>query len=545
MLPTKLKSFLSFLRPIGIPLILPSLVLLGLEWGWVSLEAQFLGYKGSVAAVGPDPRLSVVGISFPPLLVFGTALLGSSGLLQILLGSLLLLWWWRQLARLPVGVGWRWLWGMLMVVQPSFGLMLLRSPTWIATAGLLGINMALLLSLSRVDKEKKDYVPRAAGDPRTESPISPTPEMAQRPLPLTLRLVLLGLCLAPLMVLRWESWWLLPWVALIVVLAFGHESWGFRGTAVLVTGFMSLTLILGWLYVNWLAVGDPWAFTYQPSSGLRLPQLQAWLISAGGWNGLAQAGIWLLAVVPAYLMLGLGTCLSFGSGRWVWGLGWALPLVLVVVSFWQGLFLPELSRFGVFWVLMPLVLGAYLDSKGKGGLGRRFSVTALLILSLLSSGYVLDQGSLLPEEQELWQQLRPQTRPTSQPLHPWQAQRQAQRQVGQYLFQHLLPGQRVLTDDALHFEAIFWAGDPRLFVTPHQHEFSSALQRPPEWVDYILVAGPADPLGSADRILQFWPQLTFEGLPGFVEVYSSPQARLWNRCREKGAESALEGSLSL
>jgi hypothetical protein len=48
-------------------------------------------------------------------------------------------------------------------------------------------------------------------------------------------------------------------------------------------------------------------------------------------------------------------------------------------------------------------------------------------------------------------------------------------------------------------------------------------------VDYLLVAGPADPLRSADRILQFWPELNFEGLPGFREVYSSPQVRLWAR----------------
>ncbi|MEN9225102.1 MAG: hypothetical protein Q6L60_02180 [Thermostichus sp. HHBFW_bins_43] len=531
MLPTKFKSFFRFFGPIGIPFLLFPLALVGLEWGWGwrSLETQFLGYTGSVAAVGPDPRLSVVGISFPPLLVLGTALLGSPLLLHILLGSLLLLGWWRQLARLPVGVGWRWLWGMLMAVQPSFGLMLLRSPTWIATAGLLGINMALLLPLSHVGKVKKAL--RAEVDPVTGSSALGIVGQSQQSLLLTLRLVLLGLCLAPLMVLRWESWWLLIWVGLMVLLAFWQESWGFRGTAVLVVSFMSLTLILGWLYVNGLAVGDPWAFTYWPSSGLKLPQLQAWLISAGGWDGLAQAGIWLLAVVPAYLMLGLGTFLSFGPGRWVWGLVWALPLVLLVVSFGQGLFLPELSRFGVFWVLMPLVLGSYLTADGKSRLGQKIGVTALLVLSLLSSGFVLTQGSLLPEEQALWQQLQaePQPSPASQPLQHWQAQRQAQQQVGQYLHQHLRPRQRVLTDDALHFEAIFWAGDPRLFITPHQYEFSIALQQPQEWVDYLLLSGPEAPWSPSDPLLQFWPELSSGSLPGFVEVYGSPQVRLLAR----------------
>ncbi|MCF2970144.1 hypothetical protein L1047_02895 [Synechococcus sp. Nb3U1] len=529
MLVTKLKTFFTFFGALGIPFVLLTLVLVGLEWawGWVSLEDQFLGYKGSVAAVGPDPRLSVVGISFPPLLVLGTALLGSPLLLRIALGSLLLLWGWRQLAQLPVGVGWRWLWGMLIALQPSFGLMLLRSPGWIATAGLLGVNMTLLLPLSRVGKVKKD----AEVDPGTGSPALSTPEIvgqSQRPLPLTLRLVLLGLCLAPLMLLRWESWWLLIWVDLLVLLAFWRESWGFRGTAVLVVSFMSLALILGWLYMNGLAVGDPWAFVYQPSSGLRLPQLQAWLISAGGWDSLAQAGIWLLVVVPAYLIVGVGTMVQWIGGRWVWALGWACPVVLLVASLGQGLFVPELSRFGVFWMLMPLLLGSYLQV-GRGGWGQRLGITAALLLSLLTSGYVLTHGTLIPEEQDLWQRLQASSRPPSQLVQQWQTQRQEQRQVGQYLLQHLLPGQRVLVDDALHFEAIFWAGDPRLFITPHQHEFSIALQQPQEQVDYLLLAGLEDPLRSSDRLLQFWPELNFGSLPEFVEVYGSPQVRLLAR----------------
>ncbi|MCJ2543205.1 hypothetical protein JX360_09840 [Synechococcus bigranulatus str. 'Rupite'] len=503
------------------------------------MEAQFLGYTGSVAAVGPDPRLSAVGISFPPVLVFGTALLGSPLLLQSLLGSLALLGMWQQLAQLPVGVGWRWLWGMLMVVQPSFGLMLLRSPSWIAAAGLLGINMALLLPLSQVGNATKDSVPllQAEVDPGTGSPILSTPEMivqGQRPLPVTLRLVLLGLGLAPLMLLRWESGWLLLWVALLVLLAFWRESWGFRGTAVLVTSFMSLTLILGWLYMNWLATGDPWAFTYQLGSGLRLPQLQAELIAVQGWNGLAEAGFWLLAVVPAYLIVGVGTLFSSGSGRWVWAMGWACPIVLLVASLGQGLFLPELSRFGMFWVLMPLLLGSYLRV-GQAGLGRRLGITAALLLSLLTSGYVLTQRTGVAEEQDLWQRLQISSRQPSQLVQQWQTQRQEQRQVGQYLLQHLLPGQRVLADDALHFEAIFWAGDPRSFVTPHQYDFSIALQQPQERVDYLLLAGPQNPVRASDSVVQFWSGLAFgELLPGFVEVYGSPQVRLLARSQEVG-----------
>jgi hypothetical protein len=160
---------------------------------------------------------------------------------------------------------------------------------------------------------------------------------------------------------------------------------------------------------------------------------------------------------------------------------------------------------------------------------------------------------LVAEERDLWERLVAGVAPLSreleaaqelyevtssgQALEAWRRQRQEKRRVGQYLRRHLLPGEKVLVDDDIHFEAIFWAGDPRSFLTPHQYEFALALQHPQERVDYLLVAGLADPLRSADRILQFWPELAFEGLPGFREVYSSPQVRLWARQAEPREET--------
>jgi hypothetical protein len=309
-------------------------------------------------------------------------------------------------------------------------------------------------------------------------------------------------------------------------------------------------LILSWLYVNWLSVGDPWAFTFQVGSGLRLPQLREDLQQAGGWRGVLEAGKWLAVLAPAYLLLGMGSLLGHGLGRRVWALIWGMPLVILLASLGQGLFLPELCRFAVFWVPLPLGMSAYLARGAGSRWAKCLVITALLGLNCLTAGYGLSQESgfwapLVAEERDLWERLVGELSPLSwnleaaqgfyevtpagQALEDWRRQRQEKRQVGQYLYRHLLPGERVLVDDDIHFEAIFWARDPRSFLTPHQYEFALALQHPQERVDYLLVAGPADPLRSADRILQFWPELNFEGLPGFREVYSSPQVRLWAR----------------
>lgn len=534
MFATQLKAFWRLVAPVGIPLLLLAGLLWGLKegWGWVSLEMQFLGYKGSVAALGPDPRLPIVGTTFPPSLVLATAILGRSPLLlQAILGSLLVGWVGQQLRRLPAGLGWRWLWGLLLLLQPALILMLLRSPVWTATSLLLGVNMALLFPLAdeKQAAEKEE-------------------------LPITLRLLLLGLALGPLMVLRWENVWLLPWLAGVLLVAFRQQSWGFRWTSLLVAGFVSLALILSWLYVNWLSVGDPWAFTYQVGSGLRLPQLREDLQQAGGWRGLVELGKWLAVLAPAYLLLGMGSLL----GRRVWALIWGMPLVVLLASLGQGLFLPELSRFGLLWVPLPLLMRAYLCRGAGPGWAKRLLITALLGLNCLTGGYGVSQepGFLAPlvaEERDLWERLVAGVAPLSreleaaqelyevtssgQALEAWRRQRQEKRRVGQYLRRHLLPGEKVLVDDDIHFEAIFWAGDPRSFLTPHQYEFALALQHPQERVDYLLVAGLADPLRSADRILQFWPELAFEGLPGFREVYSSPQVRLWARQAEPREET--------
>jgi len=86
----RLRAFLRLFGSTGILFLLLASLLWGLKegWSWVSLEMQFLGYKGSVAALGPDPRLPIVGTTFPPLLVLATAILGRSPLLlQTVFGS--------------------------------------------------------------------------------------------------------------------------------------------------------------------------------------------------------------------------------------------------------------------------------------------------------------------------------------------------------------------------------------------------------------------------------------------------------------------------
>src|SRR5207247_1412286 len=94
-------------------------------------------------------------------------------------------------------------------------------------------------------------------------------------------LVLVGLGMALLVLLRYESWLLLPLVGVIVGLVFQRESWPFSGAAMLTTLFMSVVAIAAWLYVNWLFTGDAGYFLNSPYSGWRLPGTDMFVQQAG------------------------------------------------------------------------------------------------------------------------------------------------------------------------------------------------------------------------------------------------------------------------
>jgi len=150
--------------------------------------------------------------------------------------------------------------------------MLLRSPGWVMTTIFLILQMALLWTLAKAK--------------------------ASPSLPSTLLLVLLGLGLAPLMLLRYESW-LMPVIALTLVL-FEQESWGFKSTAILVNLFMSLVFIAT-LYINWL-YGDAYYFLNSSYSSLHY-QRQRLSYNRRFLGQLAWSFTWIVQVVPVYLLI--------------------------------------------------------------------------------------------------------------------------------------------------------------------------------------------------------------------------------------------------
>ena len=326
------------------------------------------------------------------------------------------------------------------------------------------------------------------------------------------------------MLLRYESWFMLPVVALALCVLFHQEPWGFKSTAILVTLFMSLVFIGTWLYINWLFTGDAYYFLTSPYSSMGLTETMAFLRQESFWPSWLRSFTWIVQVVPVYLLI-------VAWALWQdkrWGLTiliLLLPVILLVAAFWQGTFRPEISRFGLFLGIIPLVVEQFPPSSR----GQRLVITGALVVSLVCSGALLQQNQFIPEETFLWRQLTQQALPSSLPVQQWVQQKQAQRQIAQVLFEKILPGQRVLMDDALNFPIIYLVNDSSYFILPYQNEFSLALQQPDIFTDFILVPGPQTLGNEQDRLLSYWPQLAETTLPGFQEVFGSAHYRLLQR----------------
>lgn len=482
----------GLLALVGLSLIVVWMDLAGLS----NYDLEFLGAKTLTALDGAEPRYRAIISIFPPLLVYSALILGSPVTLQVLLGATLLglLVW--QLGNLAVSKTWQRVWTALILLHPACGLLLLRSPTWTMTAIFLILQVALLLRL-------------------TQNQAAPN-------LPITLILVLIGLGLAPLMLLRYEAWLLLPAIALILLVVFDQETWGFKSTAILVTLFMSIVTISTWLYVNWLFTGDTYYFLHSQSSGLQLPETQAFLQQEGFWSSWFRSFVWIVQIVPVYFCI---------VGWLIWqerrliGLILLLPVIVLMAAFWQGTFMPEISRFGIFLGIVPLILLKFPPTK----LWQHLGLTAALVVSLLSSGALLQQNHFIPEETIFWRQITQQTLPASLSVQQWVQQKQAQRQIAQVLHEKLLPGQRVLMDDAVNFPIIYLVNNSSQFILPYQNEFFLALQQPELLTDFILVPGSQTVGNEQDRILSYWPQLTETTLPGFQQVFGTLHYKLLQR----------------
>ncbi|WP_299405206.1 hypothetical protein [Acaryochloris sp. IP29b_bin.148] len=463
----------------------------------------FLGSKALLAVQGPEPSFVATGYAFPPLLVYGSALVRSPVTVQVLCGAVLVGTIVRTMGRLEVARFWQILWSALLLLHPALGLMLLRDPTWVATTLLLLITTRLLWQI-----------------------------LYPQDLPLNFLVVLVGLSASGLMLLRFEAWWGLVFILITLWCLLWQETWQYRAAALFIVGTMCLFAIGTCVYLNWLATGNPLAFLSQPGSGIRLPGLDSFLVQAGLGESILKILRWMLQIAPVYLLVMLWLMGRTQAPLQV-GLIIALPIVLLLINLWEGLYTPNLSQFGVYLALLPLLL-EQLPSRQSW---RKLLITLGLVLSLVSSGWVLQTNQVIPDEILLWRQLTHQALPELQPVQAYHQMTIEQRTIATYLFQMGQPQQHILMDDRLHFPILYLLHHTEGLILPHQYEFEVALEEPEQWVNLIVVAGAQSPLRMQDAVRRPLAQQrnidpeAQEGLtlPGFKTVFDFPNYQVLQR----------------
>ncbi|WP_448381410.1 hypothetical protein [Gloeomargarita sp.] len=422
----------------------------------LSLEFEFIGAKAIIAAQGPDPRLSAIGYAFPPFLIYLTMLLGSPISTQILFGTGLVGFFIWLVGQLQASWFWRSAILVLLLINPGFLIMLLTSPTW--TAASLFLGLAALLYWHLINPRDHKY-------------------------PLSVNLVLLGLTLAPLVLLRYEFWLLLPVLLILSWFCVRENHIPLKSTQVLVTGFMSLISIAGFLYVNLLIGDDPFYFFYASGNGLRWSGLEFLLESAPGLQAIGTSFSWLGQTLPVYYLICILSLLKVRGFLVARILLLSLPVLILILIFWQNNFLPQIAIFGAFSVLIPVTLIQFSRIESL-----LLSLIAFgLILSAYLTGNLLNTNRFIPDESLVWRQITGQGIPQTGIVSRWRQKQLDQREISDLLFQRLRPGQKVLLDDAVNFSFIYLLQNSHIFILPHQYEFSVALNQPEELVDYILV----------------------------------------------------------
>jgi hypothetical protein len=436
----------------------------------LSLEFQFIGAKAIIGAQGPDPRLSAIGFAFPPFLIYLTMLVSSPISTQILLGTGLVVfmiwlvsqlrcqWWWRAVIL------------TLLLVNPAFLIMLLTSPTWTAISLFMGLSILLYWHL--INPRDQKY-------------------------PLSVNLVLLGLTLAPLVLLRYELWFLLPVFMVLSWFCIQTSHIQLKFTMVLVTGFMSMVSIAGFLYVNWLISSDPFYFYYVSGNGLRWPSTESFLVSASGFQALWSSLAWLGTTLPVYYVLGVFVFHQIKNFLVARILLMTLPILILIFLFWQNNFLPQAAIFGAFSILIPVTLLQFPQIKSNS-LGL---IVMSLLLGFIIAGHLLNHDRFTPEESLVWRQITGQSFPKIGTVFRWRQRQLDQQEISHVLFQKLRPGQKVLLDDAVNFNFIYLLQSSDIFILPHQYEFSVALSQPEEAVDYILVRKELGTQPMPDKVL--------------------------------------------
>jgi hypothetical protein len=256
---------------------------------------------------------------------------------------------------------------------------------------------------------------------------------------------------------------------------------------------------LAWSYVNWIFLGDPFAYAHGRGSLFRTFAVTPALLAAAGdpLQTLRFAAIALIGSLPVTLPYFVGLA-SFRGGRPAYTIPaivvYASPIVFIVASIYGGLYRPTIALLALFTLVFLFSLDAIKPSRW---------LTAAVAISLVASFFAPFVSSV-PEERAFGNALIGRGEIDAN-LTPFRA-----------LAAHVGSDGSILIDDSSLYPLVYVLGSASRFILPYQYEYASALSNPAPFVRYVVVARRPD-----DTIYALYPGAEFGHFPRFHETYRS------------------------
>jgi hypothetical protein len=445
-------------------------LLLAYGYGFLGREGLFLYAKARLALYGEPARLENLGLVYPPtglLLNLPGAILGwpvapvflSALAGGITLTALVYLWRHAQVGRASAV--------LVAIVMALHPLSLQAFGTGSSTAWAAAWLLLALLSLIKLLERRISYY-----------------------------LMFCGLAMGAYTLSRFDGVLILLLFAPFVPFVFREYSFSGRW-ALLAVYLMLLSPALfglaGWVFLNWVFLGDGWAFLRDPQLYVRIP-------------GVLEPGSTDLLVVRSSLLDAMWTGITWTA------IGVPLfPLVVARSGRLSGLLLASWLGYWIlayFGAIRPaaedLVLLLLLGSAAAFLPGRRpnrlwyGSLMIALVLTIPGSLHLLQRYGTA-EARELW---------SGSPPPIWEQARAAAERLSK--------AQTILLDDTEGFPIVACFPDLSRLLLPYRgYRFAEALAAPERHAEALVLPDPGYGNGRLDRLHRSFPDWQLEGIAGF------------------------------
>jgi hypothetical protein len=443
--------------------------------GYLGLQLAFFGEKAALALHGLPPRIVNVGFVYPPLsfllqLAFPTPLIGQAVIAGFAVAGVL-----DFLNANVADRALRWIAQAYVLASPVFLYLTVEDHSTLLFALMLAVSVHAITRFLRDDYSLDLFVGST----------------------------LLGLTFF----LDFRSAALLFAIVPAAALPLWRRSRAQAVSVALTIAVPTIFFAAAWSYVNWIFLGDPFAYAHGRGSFFRtFPVTPALLAAAGDpWQTARLAAIALVGSLPVTLpyFVGLG---SLRGGRATYTIPatvvYASPIVFIVCSIFGGLYRPTIALLAVFMLVLFFSLDAIKPSR---------LLTATVAVSLIAS-FFAPFVSPSSDERAFGNALIGRGAVAAN-LAPFRL-----------LAAHVGANGPILIDDSSLYPLVYTLGSPERFILPYQYEYASALSNPAPFVRYVVVARRAD-----DTIYALYPGAEFGRFPHFHETYRLPEYIVFER----------------